>query len=205
MIWIGEHRWSNNNKTSHIFLYIGNWWTHGLKLQFSGNALAFQLHFAEETEQYILYALRATWSNVDNISKNLKSVTMPIIPNAKAFYVSPSHINVYFFFYKCSGSQALSRILLAGRNWCSCLLQMLVNILYWSWGSGSWAGWLCMMSYSLHWWPRGRTRAPWNKSVQTAFMCSRGGAEKQGPPNGGIAARQPRVLSKRWVLCTAAD
>lgn len=115
---------------------------------------------------------------------------MPIILNAKAFYVSPSHINVYFFFYKCSGSQALSRILLAGRNWCSCLLQMLVNILYWSWGSGSWAGWLCMMSYSLHWWPHGRTRAPWNKSVQTAFMCSRGGAEKQGPPNGGIAAGQ---------------
>lgn len=29
---------------------------------------------------------------------------MPIIPSIKAFYVSPSHTNVYIFFHKCSGS-----------------------------------------------------------------------------------------------------
>lgn len=68
----------------------------------------FQLHFAEETEKYILYALRATWSTVDNMSKLLKSVTIPIIPSIQAFYISPSHTIVYIFLHKCSGSSLQS-------------------------------------------------------------------------------------------------
>lgn len=134
-----------HNKTSHILLYIRNAGNHGLKSQFSGKALtSFQLHSAKVTEQYILYMLRATQSTVDDTRKNLKSVTMPIIPSMPFMSLLP--ILMFVSFPTSAQVQVLNRILLAGRNWCSCLLQLLVNKLYWSWDTGRWAGWLCV------WW-----------------------------------------------------
>ena len=136
-MWICEDVWSNNNKTSHILLYIRNAGNHGLKLQFSGKALTFfQLHSAKVTEQYILYALRATQSTVDNIRKNLKSVTMPILPSMPFMSLLP--ILMFISFPTSAQIQVPNRILLAGRNQCSCFLQLVVNKLYWSWDTSRW-------------------------------------------------------------------
>lgn len=58
---------------------------------------------------------------------------------------------------------------------------------------------MCMVSYSPHLRPRGRTTATWNKLERMALMCSRDGAENQGPPNGGVAAGKPQQCEQPQI------
>jgi len=100
-------------------------------LQFSGKAFTFfQLYSAKVNEQYILYAPRAIRSAVDDIRKNLKLVTMPIVRSMPFMFLLP--ILMFISFPTSAQIQVPSRIVLADRNRCSCLLQLQVNKLYWS-------------------------------------------------------------------------